>query len=151
MATSKLQRRTREFLSAHFWKLTIQENIRPDWLITESGERLELDFYVSELDLAIEVQGEQHFVFSSFFHKLPEDFNKRLRWDRFKKEICLERGIELVEIIDDDNLLDLLKFLPRSLTDEEFIQEARAEGALQTQRKKLARQAVNDLVKNIIE
>ncbi len=73
------------------------ENSRPDWLITEEGERLELDFYVERLDLAIEVQGKQHYTYIPYFHQEYSGFLTGLRRDRFKREKCEQRGVRLYE------------------------------------------------------
>lgn len=107
MSTSKLQRATSQFLSVHFGSYTIRENIRPDWLITEKGERLELDFLIEELNIAIEVQGEQHYVFTPFFQKDSDGFKDRLRCDNFKKRVCEQMGLRLIEIAGEADLYQL--------------------------------------------
>lgn len=113
MPSSKLQRRVSEFLSVHFGKYKIQECIRPDWLLTEDGNRLELDFYIEELELAIEVQGEQHYKYIEHFFGNISEFEKRLEYDRIKKGICQARGINLVEICDEADVLNLDAHIPK--------------------------------------
>lgn len=113
MSTSKLQRKTSEFLSTFFGAYTVRENIRPHWLITPQGERLELDFLIEELDIAIEVQGKQHFYFIPFFHQNHTGFKKRLIWDRFKRQQCRQRGVALIEIASEsDIVLQLESLIP---------------------------------------
>jgi len=104
MATSKLQRKVSEYLSAHFGKYIIRENTRPEWLTTPLGERLELDFFIEELYVAIEVQGKQHFAPNPLWHKDSGDFSKRLRFDRFKQQRCRQKGVLLIEILDEDEI-----------------------------------------------
>lgn len=123
MSTSKLQRQTSKFLSIYFGQYTIKENIRPDWLITQEGERLELDFLIEELNIAIEVQGKQHFAYTPFFHDSHEDFKNRLRWDRFKKERCKAAQIELIEITSQSDLDILYDFIPESENGVESLEE----------------------------
>jgi hypothetical protein len=108
MSTSKLQRRVSELLSIHLGQFTIRENIRPDWLLGPNGERLELDFYIEELGIAIEVQGQQHYVYVPYFHGDYDGFRRRLILDRTKKEICEEFDIRLVEIENESSSLDLI-------------------------------------------
>jgi len=97
MSTSKLQRYTSHWLSVHLGQYTIRENTRPDWLIMPDGARLELDFYIEELETAIEIQGAQHYVYTPHFHKDYNDFKRQVERDRFKRRECAEMGISLLE------------------------------------------------------
>lgn len=64
-----------------------KRRFRPEWLVNpKTGRRLELDFYVEDLKLAIEVQG---------FHHLTLDQKYK---DSIKREVCDERGIRLMNI-----------------------------------------------------
>lgn len=105
LPTSKLQSRVSELLSVFLGGYTIRENIRPEWLVSENGNRLELDFFVEELNTAIEVQGEYHYRFVPFFHNDASGFKKRLELDRRKKEICEARGIRLFHIDNEQDAL----------------------------------------------
>lgn len=93
--------------------MTIRENHRPDWLISDDGNRLELDFYIEEADAAIEVQGQQHYSFVEFFHRDKSGFDKRIRYDNAKREICDRRGIRLCEISNEDEAIDCVLELSR--------------------------------------
>lgn len=101
MSTSKLQRYVSKLLSNELAGLTIKENVRPDWLITKDGSRLELDFYVEEIQAAIEVQGKQHYEYIPHFHGDYQRFQAQLEWDSFKREICQKRGVALFEVGDE--------------------------------------------------
>lgn len=109
MSTSRLQRYVSRQLSIHFGKYTIRENIRPEWLIMEDGARLELDFFIKELSVAIEVQGAQHYIYIPHFHGNYDGYKKRLRFDRFKKEICFNRGIKLFEVSSKDEAIQVFE------------------------------------------
>lgn len=76
----------------------IQRNIRPEWLVTEQNERLELDFYLPELELAFEVQGEQHYHYIPYFHREPGDFEKQIARDKAKRRICAANNVCLIEV-----------------------------------------------------
>lgn len=99
MATSKLQRLFGNMLDQRLPEYRIRENYRPDWLVSSDKTFLELDFYIEELNIAFEVQGEQHYKFVPFFHKSEEDFKKRRRHDREKRNLCEGRRIKLIEIM----------------------------------------------------
>lgn len=73
--------------------------IRPDFLRNDvTGCNLEIDLYNDDLKLAIEVQGDQHYKFTPFFHKNKEHFlNQRYR-DEMKKMKCRANGITLIEV-----------------------------------------------------
>lgn len=61
------------------------ENYRPDWLYG-----MELDFYFPNKKIAIEFNGDQHYVYTEFGEHLAQ-----ARRDAIKAKICKERGIWL--------------------------------------------------------
>lgn len=136
MSTSALQKFASSQLFMYLSHLDIKENTRPDWLITNLGERLELDFYIESLRLAIEVQGQQHYIYSSLFHKSYDEFLALQRRDRTKKELCLYLGIKLVEVSTKDEVLELISSLliPKLPTDKAKVYRAFkwAQGKLRT-------------------
>lgn len=67
----------------------IVRNRRPDDLRSAKNRPLELDIYIPELKLAIEVQGEQHF---KDLYGSSADLKAN---DQRKKELCKERSIKL--------------------------------------------------------
>jgi hypothetical protein len=98
MATSKLQRLTGDLLDKRLPEYRIRENYRPDWLVSSDYKKLELDFYLEEIKIGIEVQGEQHYRYVEFFHHNHDGFRERLRLDKEKNELCRGLGIRLIEI-----------------------------------------------------
>jgi hypothetical protein len=98
MPTSKLQDRIGQELRALIPGYDVFENTRPAWLVTASGERLELDFCVRDLGVAVEVQGKQHYEFTPFFHDSAQDFLDQQRRDREKLSICKHMGISLIHV-----------------------------------------------------
>lgn len=104
MSTSKLQEYTARKLSENFGHLKIYENYRPDWLRGSDLEILELDFYIPELNLAIEVQGAQHYQYVEFFHQNLDNFNKTKERDRTKIDVCEGRGINLLHIYTEQDV-----------------------------------------------
>ena len=98
MSTSRLQIYAGKQLRSRFAKYGIVENTRPRWLTSSKGERLELDFFLERLSIAVEVQGKQHFEFTPVFHATRWDFQEQLRRDREKLEICQRAGIDLLYV-----------------------------------------------------
>ncbi|WP_282161980.1 hypothetical protein [Ulvibacterium marinum] len=86
----------------------------PDWLINEDGNRMELDGYCSELNIAFEHQGEQHYTLNTHFIKSKEKLNRRIRLDKQKEKLCKSNGITLIafpEIKTPLKIIDLKKTL----------------------------------------
>lgn len=71
---------------------------RPEWLRSPSGSWMELDGYCSELRLAFEHHGRQHYEFIPFFHKGKQDFLRRRKLDQLKARLCRNKGVVLIEI-----------------------------------------------------
>jgi len=98
MATSKLQIAVGNMLDKTFPQFTIRENYRPEWLLSSNLTRLELDFYIEELNIAFEIQGIQHCEYTPFFHNDYGAFEKRKQYDMEKKDLCYGNGTTLIEI-----------------------------------------------------
>jgi nitrogen regulatory protein PII-like uncharacterized protein len=123
MGTSKLQRLASEKLSFHFGGYTIRENIRPGWLQTKRGERLELDLFIEELEVAIEVNGIQHYEFNAFFHGDYKGFESQKRRDSSKENLCKNKGVTLFSVYDQESLEDAIKEIKGSLGNGVTVQE----------------------------
>ena len=87
-------------------------------------ERLELDGYCEELNLAFEYNGIQHEKYSPYFHRDgPDDFQAQLERDTRKRELCEKNGIRLVDIPSKYNHKDpekLRKYIESCLHDLGF-------------------------------
>lgn len=111
MGTSKLQEETARMLYREFGSTTIKENHRPRWLTNSDGNRIELDFYLPELKIAIEVNGNQHYTFTPFFHGDYAGFEKQRDHDEIKQITCTKRGIELIEISSEFELKTTVEYI----------------------------------------
>lgn len=109
---SKLQNEFRSWLGAQT-NFPFRENIRPDWLISEFGERCELDFYVERLRLAVEIQGIQHYRFTPHFHRSYDDFVALQRRDEFKRVVCAAMGIKLFLVHDTSEFDEVSRYIVR--------------------------------------
>jgi hypothetical protein len=87
----------RAFMEAMF--CTPFPKCRPDFLeYRKTGRPLELDGYCSELAVAFEHHGMQHYREVSLFKDSRISFAERKCRDRFKKRRCQSLGILLIEI-----------------------------------------------------
>jgi hypothetical protein len=72
---------------------------RPNFLKNPiNNYNLELDCYNSEIGLAVEYNGEQHYKYIPFFHQNKEAFTNQLYRDELKRRLCKEAGVVLIEV-----------------------------------------------------
>ena len=90
----------RQYFEALFG--TAFPKIRPGWLINQNGNCLELDGFSSELKIAFEYNGIQHYEEVKRFTRVnqtsSESLRKRISTDRIKRKTCEKNGIQLIEI-----------------------------------------------------
>ena len=86
----------------HMRARAILKKLYPTMAILEEvpipGSRLKLDFYVPSLELAIEVQGQQHTEFTPHFHKDKLAFAKARSNDRTKRYWCQDHNLRFIEL-----------------------------------------------------
>lgn len=82
------------------------DKYRPNWLLTDSGNKMELDGFCKELKIAFEHQGLQHYKEIKHFHSdHPDKFVQIIERDKLKLNLCLKRGITLIQV---PSILDVL-------------------------------------------
>lgn len=92
---SGLHNIAREVLRQKYPNSEIYEEVP---IIIEGRQKLYLDFYCPMINLAIEVNGEQHYSFTARFHENKLDFLKSIVNDRKKKDWCNLNDIQLVTL-----------------------------------------------------
>ncbi len=90
---SSYHEKCRELLKQQFPTLQILEEVD---FYPKKGSVQYFDFYIPLKHLAIEVHGEQHYKFSSLFHKSKLDLIKAKKKDSQKAEWCDVNGIDLI-------------------------------------------------------
>ena len=95
---SKLHEYALNKINSKFSYLHVQENYYPEWLVSPNGTRLELDIYIGEMNIAAEIQGDQHSRFIPFFHVTQENFEKQKEYDAHKEYMCRLNGVRLYDI-----------------------------------------------------
>ncbi len=85
-----------DFLKEHFNNFEIEKEKKFEWCKNKSY--LPFDFYIEELSIIIELDGEQHFSQVSYW-KSPEE---RQIIDKFKMDKALSNGITVVRILQED-------------------------------------------------
>ncbi len=95
---SKLEKEIENLLNQYSIKYTEQKTF--EWLVNK--QQLKLDYYLEELNIAIECQGEQHFRESYLFDKLlkTDNFEERLYRDYLKNKLCIEHNITIIYFSD---------------------------------------------------
>ncbi len=74
------------------------DKCRPNWLLNNKGSKMELDGYNSDLKIAFEYQGIQHYKVDGFFIKDKNELESRILDDKVKVQLCSDRGISLVVV-----------------------------------------------------
>jgi len=87
-----LERNLEKFLKENNINYKMQKKF--SWLGLQS-----LDFYLPDYNIAIECQGEQHFIDKDFFKK-RENLNIRKERDLLKKQLCKENNIKLIYFLE---------------------------------------------------
>lgn len=92
---SKLHVEARKILYELFPTMRILEEvpIKPRTINTQY-----LDFYISQIKIAVEVHGQQHYKFNSMFHASAQDFLHQKRKDADKKDWCEINNITYIEL-----------------------------------------------------
>lgn len=95
---------------------------RPNFLrnpVTSNGiesNNLELDCFNSELKLAVEYNGIQHYKYIPYFHKTKDAFQNQKYRDYMKREMCEKNGITLIEVPYTVKIPDIKSFLLNKLS-----------------------------------
>jgi len=96
---SKYHVRARKIIKEVFNSYRILEEVKlPGSTSLHRKSVLYLDFYIPTISLAIEVHGQQHYEYSSFFHKSKADFLKSKARDEDKIEWCTINNIKLITL-----------------------------------------------------
>lgn len=96
---SKYHIRARALLKEIFHSYRILEEVKlPGSTPTHRKGVLFLDFFIPQINFAIEVHGQQHYEFCPFFHKTKADFLLAKAKDDDKIEWCELNDIELITL-----------------------------------------------------
>ena len=66
------------------------------------SQRASLDFYINTIKTVIEVHGEQHYKFNTFYHSSRQDFINQKKRDNDLKEWCEINNMTYVELPFDE-------------------------------------------------
>lgn len=91
---SKYHILAREVIKRIYPSLKLAEEVHIPGLKTP----MYLDFFMPLMKIAVEVQGEQHYKFNSFFHVNKMEFFQAKSRDRMKKSWCELNDISIVEL-----------------------------------------------------
>jgi hypothetical protein len=88
--------------------------ITKEYYVKYDNTKLFFDFYIKDLGLLLEIQGQQHDRFVKHFHTDREGFLASKKRDNLKKEYCENQSLILVEIRSEKEL-EKGKFIKRIL------------------------------------
>ena len=92
-----------------------------DWLVNK--RRLKLDFFLPKYNIAIEVQGEQHFKpFDRFGGEIG--LLEQIKRDDIKKKLCEDNGIKLFYITKrNNNINEIISYINEGCREEKKASE----------------------------
>lgn len=93
---SSLHLKVRELISSVLPYETVYEEVTLPGSKTNTTGLLYADFFLPNKLTIIEVHGQQHYEYLSFFYKTQADFLKSKRRDKKKKEWCELNDITLI-------------------------------------------------------
>lgn len=100
---SKVQKRVKDILRPHWASDVVFEEF------PVLGSKMTIDFYNANKNIAIEVDGLQHYKYNKFFHSNSRfKFLEQIKRDEEKELFCEKNSIRLVRILETDNLDDKL-------------------------------------------
>ena len=96
--TSKGEQICRNYLENRFKRPF--PNVRPNFMFNpETKSNLELDMFNSDLKLACEYNGRQHYQFDAYMHRNNyNNFTQQQKRDKTKIGICKRLGIDLISV-----------------------------------------------------
>lgn len=86
---------------AHILRILLRERImfeREKTYQDLKNGRFRFDYYLPQLNILLEIDGEQHFHYVSKFFRNRQDFLKAREHDRRKNSYCLANNIKLYRI-----------------------------------------------------
>lgn len=96
---SSLHLEARSIIDELFSQYSVYEEITlPGSRKTPKQSLLFADFYIPDLALVVEVHGQQHYEYNSFFHKSIVHFYQCKKRDKDKIEWCEFNGIDVAEL-----------------------------------------------------
>jgi hypothetical protein len=81
----------------------------------ETNRSLELDLYNSDLHLALEYNGPQHYYEMPFYHRNDDAFEKQKTRDAIKEDYCRIYGITLIEVPNLQKFEDIKNYIVKTL------------------------------------
>ena|SRR3990167_4039047 len=83
----------KKILDHYFFAFRKLDNYKPVWL-----QGLELDRFYSDLGVAVEFQGKQHFLRTSELGQSQEAFDRGLKNDQRKRQLVESQGLKLIAL-----------------------------------------------------
>lgn len=100
---SKIQKKVKDLLRKH-WSCEIVFEELP-----VIGTKMTIDFYNASRQIALEVDGSQHYSYNKHFHKGSKlNYLKQLKRDDDKEKFCEKNDIKMIRVLQSDSISECL-------------------------------------------
>jgi len=91
-------------------------NKRPDFMKNQiTNKNLEIDCYCSQLGLAVEYHGQQHYKYIPYFHSNIDKFRTQQYRDLLTRDLCQKNNIKLIEVPYTVKIPDIEQYLKKKI------------------------------------
>lgn len=115
---SKNEEKVRKVLEAMNLEFTTQKTF--DGCKSLEDRHLKFDFYLPEINVLVEADGNQHFELVNYFQGMF-GFQKRIHHDSMKGLFCLENGITLIRVAHNEDIQQVLNERLQHSSNEKFV------------------------------
>ena len=95
-----------KILERYYGIRNVVTSFHPVWALSKKGALLEFDIFITNKNVLIEYNGQQHYEFVKLFHKTEKKFQAQKERDILKERLAKDNGFKFVIIKYDEPLVE---------------------------------------------